>query len=301
MSREEGGARPGQDGTGKTWPSAPAGPAGLGQERLSSSAPPWPAWPESPGRPKRQAPPTGGMAERVRAISGSPVDLVLDTAPAGGALPGLVQIADGDPKSVLTISHFQAVEELGVRDSFKGPTTRGARFDVFPEFAQLAADGKFTVPIAGTFPYKTGAPPWKSASAATPAANSCCCPKAQTIKVPAVVQVGPAPLAKAPSQNELTASRMCWPGLALVFRSSSSSQASPTCCETASAARPGREPASWHGPTGSAVSAMTAGCPGLTVVQKNPRLGRSRATASMISSAVVSASAASSASALSVG
>jgi hypothetical protein len=31
--------------------------------------------------------------------------------------------------------------------------------------------------------------------------------------------------AKASPQNELTASRMCWPGLALVFRSSSSSQA----------------------------------------------------------------------------
>jgi NADPH:quinone reductase-like Zn-dependent oxidoreductase len=28
----------------------------------------------------------------------------------------------------------------------------GLRFDVFPEFAQLAAEGKFTVPIAGTFP-----------------------------------------------------------------------------------------------------------------------------------------------------
>gem|GEM_PF-5011635 len=41
--------------------------------------------------------------------------------------------------------------------------------------------------------------------------------------------------AKAPPQNELTASRMCWPGLALVFRSSSSSQASPTCCEIARA------------------------------------------------------------------
>jgi SAM-dependent methyltransferase len=34
--------------------------------------------------------------------------------------------------------------------------------------------------------------------------------------------------AKAPPDNELTASRMCWPGPALVIRSSSSSAASPT-------------------------------------------------------------------------
>jgi hypothetical protein len=39
----------------------------------------------------------------------------------------------------------------------------------------------------------------------------------------------------APRQNELTASRMSWPGLALVFHTSSSSQASPTSCETARA------------------------------------------------------------------
>ena len=94
-----------------------------------------------------------GMAERVGAISGGPVDLVLDTAPAGGALPSLVQIAGGDQKRVLTISDFAAAAELGVRDSFHEehlqPYDRSA---VFSEFAQLAAAGKFTVPIAGTFP-----------------------------------------------------------------------------------------------------------------------------------------------------
>lgn len=35
--------------------------------------------------------------------------------------------------------------------------------------------------------------------------------------------------AKAPRRSELTASRMCWPGLALAFRSSSSSRESRTC------------------------------------------------------------------------
>jgi NADPH:quinone reductase-like Zn-dependent oxidoreductase len=94
-----------------------------------------------------------GMVQRVKALSDGPVDAVLDTAPAGGALPGLVEIAGGDPKRVLTISDFQAAQELGVRDSFhEDPATRGERFDHFPEFAQLAAGGRFCVPIARTFP-----------------------------------------------------------------------------------------------------------------------------------------------------
>lgn len=91
-----------------------------------------------------------GMVERVNALSGGPVDLILDTAPVGGALPDLVQIAGGDPKRVLTIADFAAAKELGVRDSFEEGQTQ--RFDVFGEFAQFAADGRFTVPIAGTFP-----------------------------------------------------------------------------------------------------------------------------------------------------
>jgi NADPH:quinone reductase-like Zn-dependent oxidoreductase len=94
-----------------------------------------------------------GLAGRVAAISGGPVDLVLDTSPVGGALPSLVQSAGGDPKRVLTISDFQAAAELGVRDSFhEGELRPYDREAVFTEFAQLAADGKFTVPIARTFP-----------------------------------------------------------------------------------------------------------------------------------------------------
>ena len=94
-----------------------------------------------------------GMVQRVKALSNGPVDAVLDTSPAGGALPDLVEIADGDPRRVLTISDFEAAQELGVRDTFhEDGATRGERFDPFPEFAQLAADGKFAVPIARTFP-----------------------------------------------------------------------------------------------------------------------------------------------------
>jgi NADPH:quinone reductase-like Zn-dependent oxidoreductase len=101
-----------------------------------------------------------GMVQRVKAISDGPVHAVLNTAPVGGALPDLVEIADGDPRRVLTISDFEAAQELGVRDSFhEDPTTRSERFDPFPEFAQLAADGRFTVPIARTFPLED----WRAA------------------------------------------------------------------------------------------------------------------------------------------
>lgn len=94
-----------------------------------------------------------GLAERVAVIAGGPVDLVLDTAPVGGALPDLVQAAGGDPKRVLTIADFEGAAKLGVRDSFHEehwqPYDRPA---VFTEFAQFAADGTFAVPIAATFP-----------------------------------------------------------------------------------------------------------------------------------------------------
>jgi NADPH:quinone reductase-like Zn-dependent oxidoreductase len=101
-----------------------------------------------------------GVVQRVKAISEGPVDLVLNTAPVGGALPDLVEIAGGDPTRVLTISDFEAAKELGVRDTFhEDPAMLTHRFEAFPEFAQLAADGRFTVPIARTFPLED----WRAA------------------------------------------------------------------------------------------------------------------------------------------
>lgn len=91
-----------------------------------------------------------GMADRVRELAGGPVDLVLDTAPVGGALPDLITIAGGDPRRVMTISDFAAAAELGVRSNLD---EGGAPpYDALAEFAQYAANGKFAIPVAMTFP-----------------------------------------------------------------------------------------------------------------------------------------------------
>ena len=90
-----------------------------------------------------------GLPERVAALLGKAPDLILDAAPVSGALPALVQIA-GDPKRVMTISDFAAAKTLGVRSNLKEPGMR-IRYDVLPEFAGLAAQGRFSIPIARTF------------------------------------------------------------------------------------------------------------------------------------------------------
>ncbi len=89
-----------------------------------------------------------GLVDRVLQIAGGSPDLVLDAAPPSGVLPDLVKIA-GDPKHVLTITDFAAAKELGVRDGLGEDAT--LRFDVLGKFAQLAADGKFEVPVARVF------------------------------------------------------------------------------------------------------------------------------------------------------
>lgn len=99
-----------------------------------------------------------GMAARVQAISNGRVDLALDTAPVGGALPDLIQIADGDPNRVLTCGgSLPEAAELGARDSFHEARPEG--IDALPEFARLAANGRFSVPVARTFPLES----WRTA------------------------------------------------------------------------------------------------------------------------------------------
>ncbi|MDX6309417.1 MAG: hypothetical protein QOI06_2463 [Nocardioidaceae bacterium] len=87
-----------------------------------------------------------GLAERVRDIAPQGVDLAFDVV-GQGALPELVAIT-GSPDKVITIADYSAPEH-GVRI-----TSGGA--DHAPEGRQEAADlfeqGRFTMPVAATFP-----------------------------------------------------------------------------------------------------------------------------------------------------
>ena len=99
-----------------------------------------------------------GMVERVKEAADGPVDLVLDTAPAG-AMAELVEIADGDPRRVLTISDPAGAAKLGARTSFDEDQPRTLYYDKLGEYAQRAADGGFTIPVARTFPLED----WRTA------------------------------------------------------------------------------------------------------------------------------------------
>ena len=90
-----------------------------------------------------------GMVERVRALAGGAVDLVLHTALAPGVLPDLIKIVDGDAHRVMSISDFDE-DGLGVRTTGR---ERGLvpRYDALGPYAQLAAEGRFAVPVAQTF------------------------------------------------------------------------------------------------------------------------------------------------------
>ena len=90
-----------------------------------------------------------GMVDRVVENAGESPDVVLDTAPVSGVLPNLIKIAGGDPRRVLTITDFGPASQLGTRSSLGEDGT--LRYDVLGEFAQLAAAGRFTVPVGRTF------------------------------------------------------------------------------------------------------------------------------------------------------
>ena len=91
-----------------------------------------------------------GVVDRVGEIAKGTVDLVLDTAPASGALPDLITIAGDDPRHVVTISDFEAADKLGVRTTGREEKLVH-RYDVLGRFARSAADGTFSIPVAETF------------------------------------------------------------------------------------------------------------------------------------------------------
>ena len=89
------------------------------------------------------------MVERVRELAGGAPDLIFDAGPISDVLPNLASSADGDAHHIVTVSnHGAAADASGVRNSFEGSLGYGA----LGEFARLAAEGRFKVPVARTFP-----------------------------------------------------------------------------------------------------------------------------------------------------
>jgi NADPH:quinone reductase-like Zn-dependent oxidoreductase len=86
-----------------------------------------------------------GLVQRVRALAPSGVDRAFDVA-GRGALPELIELT-GSPDRVLTIADPQAQQ---YRVLF---TSGGQRaYQAFGEAARLFTQGRFTLPIARTFP-----------------------------------------------------------------------------------------------------------------------------------------------------
>jgi NADPH:quinone reductase-like Zn-dependent oxidoreductase len=90
-----------------------------------------------------------GMVQRVREIAGGPVDLALHAALADGVLPDLIDMVGGDPQRVMSISDFDE-GRLGVRTTGREPNLV-PRYDALAEYADQAAQGRFTLPNARTF------------------------------------------------------------------------------------------------------------------------------------------------------
>lgn len=88
-----------------------------------------------------------GIAERVTALAGGPVDRVLDAAPFSGAVAELVRTVK-EPGHVLTLDLSSDVP--GVQTIVSSGTQ--PRYDVLGEFASLAAEGRFSIPVSRIFP-----------------------------------------------------------------------------------------------------------------------------------------------------
>ena len=88
-----------------------------------------------------------GLVERVRALAPDGVDLALDVA-GSGVLPELIGLAGG-PEHVVTIADFAGAQQHGVRFS-RGDT--GRALHSLSGIAELTESGRFSLPVAQTFP-----------------------------------------------------------------------------------------------------------------------------------------------------
>jgi NADPH:quinone reductase-like Zn-dependent oxidoreductase len=88
-----------------------------------------------------------GLAGRVRALAPDGVDAALDVA-GSGVLPELIELAGG-PEHVVTIADFGGAQEHGVRFS-SGDAGRAVH--ALAEIGELIESGRFSLPVARTFP-----------------------------------------------------------------------------------------------------------------------------------------------------
>jgi NADPH:quinone reductase-like Zn-dependent oxidoreductase len=88
-----------------------------------------------------------GLAGRVRALAPDGVDAALDVA-GSGVLPELIELAGG-PEHVVTIADFGGAQQHGVRFS-RGDAGRAVH--VLAEIGELIESGRFSLPVARTFP-----------------------------------------------------------------------------------------------------------------------------------------------------
>jgi NADPH:quinone reductase-like Zn-dependent oxidoreductase len=88
-----------------------------------------------------------GLAGRVRVLAPGGVDAALDVA-GSGVLPELIELAGG-PEHVVTIADFGGAREHGVRFS-RGDAGRAVH--ALAEIGELIDSGRFSLPVARTFP-----------------------------------------------------------------------------------------------------------------------------------------------------
>ena len=98
-----------------------------------------------------------GLVSRVHEIAGGKVDRVLQTALAPGQLHDFIKIVDGKPKHVMSITDFDD-EGLGIKTTGREEDLV-PRYDALSSYAQLAAEGRFVIPVARTF----GLDQWREA------------------------------------------------------------------------------------------------------------------------------------------
>ena len=88
-----------------------------------------------------------GLVERVRGRAPDGVDLALDVA-GSGVLPELIELAGGQ-EHVVTIADFAGAQEHGVRFS---SGDAGRALHALAEVGELIESGRFSLPVAQTFP-----------------------------------------------------------------------------------------------------------------------------------------------------